>query len=124
MLQVLEPIWNQKTETASRVRGRIENVLAWATVRGFRHGDNPARWKGHLDQVLPKRSAVAKTQSHAALGYAEVPAFMAELREREGSAARALEFAILTAARTGEVLGATWDEVDLDTVTWVFRPRG
>jgi integrase len=113
-----DPFWVAKTETASRVRGRIESVLDWATVRGYRTGDNPARWKGHLSEVLPGRGEIAKVEHHAALPYAEIPAFMGELAGREGSAARALEFTILTAARTGEVIGARWNEIDLATATW------
>ena len=112
VLKVVEPIWQDKTETASRARGRIESVLDWATVRGHRTGDNPARWKGHLDQVLPAREPL-QVEHHAALTYAELPGFMAELRQREGVAARALEFTILTAARTGEVIGAHGSEIDL-----------
>ena len=95
-----------KTETMSRVRGRIEAVLDWCAVRGYRTGDNPARWKGHLSEVLPARGEIKKTVHHPAMPYAELPAFMAELRKREGVAARALEFTILCAARTGEVIGA------------------
>ena len=110
---MLEPIWPSKPETASRVRGRIEAVLDWATARGYRAGDNPARWRGHLDQLLPARSKVAPVKHHPALPYDELPAFMAELRQQDGIAARALEFAILTAARTGEVIGARWAEIDL-----------
>jgi integrase len=116
--QVLEPIWSTKPETASRLRGRIERVLDWAKARGFRAGENPARWRGHLDQLLPARSKVHKVQHHAALPFSELPPFMAALRERAGVAARALEFAILTAARTGEVIGATWNEIDLGRRTW------
>ena len=116
--QVLEPIWSMKPETASRLRGRIERVLDWAKARGFRAGENPARWRGHLDQLLPARSKVHKVRHHAALPFRELPLFMASLRERAGVAARALEFAILTAARTGEVIGATWDEIDLGRRTW------
>ncbi len=101
VLRVLEPIWNDKTETASRVRGRIERILDWARVRGYRDGENPARWRGHLDQLLPRRSKVQKVQHYAALPYAELPAFLMKLREQEAIAARALEFTILTAARTG-----------------------
>jgi integrase len=123
VLKVVEPIWQDKTETASRVRGRIESVLDWATVRGHRTGDNPARWKGHLDQVLPARGTIAKVEHHAALTYAELPGFMAELRQREGVAARALEFTILTAARTGEVIGAQWSELDLAAKCWTV-PAG
>jgi hypothetical protein len=114
VLKVLRPIWNEKTETASRVRGRIESVLGWATVSGYRTGDNPARWKGHLEEALPKRSAVAKVEHHAALAYKDIPAFMEALRTREGVAAQALAFTVLTAARTGEVVGAEWGEVDFD----------
>ncbi|WP_152047822.1 tyrosine-type recombinase/integrase, partial [Aureimonas psammosilenae] len=105
VLKVLEPIWTAKPETASRVRGRIESVLDWATVRRHRHGQNPARWKGHLDHLLPARNKVAKVKHHAALPYADLGAFVAELRQAEGVGARALEFAILTAGRTGEVVG-------------------
>ena len=110
VLRALEPIWRTIPETAARVRGRIEKVLDYAAVRNLRAGENPARWKGHLEHILPRRSAIA-IKHHAALPYAELPRFMAELRQRDGVAARALEFAILTAARTGEVLHATWDEV-------------
>jgi integrase len=120
VLKCIEPIWAGKTETASRVRGRIEAVLDWATVRGYRKGDNPARWKGHLSEVLPSREKIQKVVHHAALPFADLPAFMAELKQREGIAARALEFTILTAARTGEVIGATWDEVDPEHKTWTI----
>jgi integrase len=118
--KVLEPIWKTKTETASRLRGRIERVLDWATVRGYRQGENPARWRGHLDQLLPARSRVQKVQHHAALSYAEVGQFMADLREQDSASALALEFLILTATRTAEVIGATWSEVDLDAVVWTI----
>jgi integrase len=124
VLRVLEPIWRTKSETASRVRMRIERVLAWATVHGYRGGDNPARWRNHLDQLLPAQGKIAPVKHHAALGYAEVPGFIVELHERDGAAAEALEFLILTAARTGEVLGATWEEIDLKKATWtVPAPR-
>jgi integrase len=123
VLKCLEPIWHEKTETANRVRSRIESVLDWATVRGYRHGDNPARWKGHLDNVLPARGQIQKINHHAALPYADLPAFMTALKQREGVAARALEFTILTAARTGEVIGATWDEIDLTAKVWTV-PAG
>jgi integrase len=114
--RILDPIWREKPETASRLRGRIEAILNWAKVRGHRDGENPARWRGHLSNVYPspasaRKALRARTGSsghHAALPYAEVAAFMALLRSHSGSAARALEFAILTAARTGEVLGAKW----------------
>ncbi len=119
IVSVLEPIWTTKTETASRVRGRIESVLDWAKVRGYRQGENPARWRGHLDKLLAKRSKVAKVVHHAALDYRQIGDFMKRLRAAEGIGARALEFAILTAARSGEVRGATWAEIDLDEGVWV-----
>jgi integrase len=118
--KVLEPIWKTKTETASRLRGRIERVLDWATVRKYRQGDNPARWRGHLDQLLPPRAKLQKVQHHAALPYAEIGAFMAKLREQDGMAALALELLILTATRTGEVIGSTWDEIDLGAAVWTI----
>jgi integrase len=111
VLQILEPIWSTKTETASRLRGRIEVILDWARVRGYRAGENPARWKGLLDVLLPKRSKVRRVVHHPALPYAELPAFMRELRHREGTAARALEFVILTAVRTADVIGGGRDDV-------------
>lgn len=120
VLKIIEPIWAEKTETASRVRGRIEIVLDWATVRGHRDGPNPARWRGHLSQVLPARSKIARTVHHAALPYADAGAFMVALRAREGMAARALEFTVLTAARTSEVIGAQWSEIDLDARVWII----
>lgn len=120
IMQVLEPIWTTKTETASRVRGRIESVLDWAGVRGFRSGENPARWRGHLDLLLPARTRVKKVKHHAALPYAEVPAFVTEIQKRPAVSARAFEFLILTAARTGEVIGATWPEVDLERHIWTI----
>jgi integrase len=104
VLKVLEPIWAAKPETANRVRGRIESILDWAKVRGYREGENPARWRGHLDKLLPARSKVRKVEHHAALPYAELPGFLAALREHQGIVARALEFTILTAARTGETI--------------------
>jgi integrase len=118
VLKVLEPIWTTRPETASRLRGRIESVLDFAKVRDFRNGENPARWRGHLDKLLPARSKVRKVKHHSALPYAELPVFLASLREQEGVAARALEFAILTAARTGEALGARWNEIDLLDKVW------
>ena len=112
VMKAVEPIWTAKPETASRLRGRIESVLDWAKVRGLRTGDNPARWRGHLDHLLPATDKVRKVKHHSALPYPEIGAFMTELRGRDGVAALALEFAILTAARTNEVLGAKWDEFD------------
>jgi integrase len=118
VMRVVEPLWTTKTETATRLRGRIENVLSWATVRGYRKGENPARWRGHLDKLLPASSKVAKVQHHPAMPYADLPAFVLDLREQQGVSARALEFTILTAARSGEVLGATWDEIDFERRQW------
>ncbi|WP_066273116.1 tyrosine-type recombinase/integrase [Hydrogenophaga palleronii] len=118
VLKVLEPIWKTKNETASRVRGRIESVLDWATVRKYRSGENPARWKGHLDHLLAAPSKVKKVKHHRALPIDEMSTFMKELRLREGMAARALEFTILTAARSGEARGACWSEMDLDAGIW------
>jgi integrase len=100
------------------VRGRIESVLDWATARGYRQGENPARWRGHLENLLPAKSRVAKVEHHAALPYIDLPEFMVALRQQEGVAARALEFAIVTAARTGEVIGARWSEIDLEARLW------
>ena len=119
--QVIEPLWNHKTETASRVLGRIEMVLDWATVNKRRSGDNPARWHGYLDKVLPAKTKVRPVVHHRALRrYAEIAGFVDELRQREGVAARALEFLILTAGRTGEVLGATWREIDEERRQWTI----
>jgi len=120
VLKALEPIWTEKPETASRLRGRIEQVLDWATVRGYRQGENPARWRGHLDKLLPARSKVATVEHHAALPYAEIAAFLADLRGRDALAARALEFVILTGARTSEALNATWGEIDLAAAMWTI----
>lgn len=119
VLAVLEPIWKTKNETAARLRGRVEAILDWATVRGYREGENPARWKGRLDKLLPAPTKVQKTVHHKAVPIDEVPQFMRELRGKEGIATRALEFTVLTAARSGEVRGATWAEIDLDTGVWV-----
>jgi integrase len=117
---VLEPIWSAKPETASRLRGRIESVLDFAKVRGYRDGENPARWRGHLDKLLPARSKVHKVEHHAALSHEELSTFLMALRQREAVAARALEFLILTAARTGEVIGARWSEIDLTNKVWTI----
>jgi integrase len=118
VMKVLEPIWAIKPDTAMRVRGRIESVLNWAKARGYREGENPALWKGHLDNLLPARSKIRKVEHHAALPYDELPHFMVALRELESISARALEFTILTAGRTGEVLGAKWEEIDLVGKLW------
>lgn len=119
VLEALEAIWSEKPETATRVRGRIENVLDAAKVQGLRTGENPARWRGHLDHLLPKPEKLQRGH-HAALPYAELPAFMSDLKAREALAARALEYTILTAARSGETLGATWAEVDLEKALWTI----
>lgn len=118
VLEALQPIWKTKTETAVRVRGRIETVLDWAAVRGYRSGENPARWKGHLDQILSKPSKVRKVEHHGAVPVDDVVTFMERLRKAPGMGARALEFAILTAARSGEVRGALWSEIDLKAELW------
>ena len=120
VMQVVEPLWAAKPETASRVRGRIEVILDWAATRGYRQGENPARWRGHLENLLPRKSKIWRVKHHAALPYAEIANFMAELREQDGIAARALEFAILTAGRTGEVLGAVWSEINFAERLWVI----
>lgn len=120
VLRVLEPIWATTTDTASRLRGRIEAVLAWATVAGHRTGDNPARWGGNLKELLPAASAIKVTDNHPALALGDAPAWFLDLRARDGFGARAVEFAALTAARSGEVRGATWDEIDLDTAIWTI----
>jgi integrase len=117
VLSVLKPVWNERPETASRLRGRIERVLDAAKAQGLRSGENPARWRGHLNQLLPKRQRLTRGH-HAAMSYADLPAFMTALQARQAAAALALEFAILTAARSGEVLGARWDEFDLDRGVW------
>ena len=118
VLAALEPIWLTKNETAVRLRGRIEHVLDYATSRGLRTGENPARWKGHLKLHLARPSKVAPVMHHPALPYAELGGFMAELRELEGTGPRCLEFTILTAARTGETTGAEWSEINLEGGTW------
>jgi integrase len=119
VLKVLEPIWTEKPETASRLRGRIENIIGWAKVRGYRDGENPARWKGHLDHLLPAKSKVRRVRHHAAMPYADVPTFMGLLRSQDGIATRAFEFLVLSAARTGEVIGLRWREIDLKNKVWI-----
>lgn len=120
VLATLEPIWKTKNETASRLRGRIENVLDWATVRKYRTGENPARWKGHLDMLLPAPGKIQKVEHHRALPIDAMAAFMAALRKREGTAAKALELTVLCASRSGEVRGAVWPEFDLDAGIWTI----
>ena len=119
VIAVLEPIWTTKTETATRVRSRIELVLDYAAARGYREGLNPARWKGNLDAALPNASKVAPVRHHAAVEVKQVTAFMKRLGSQDGVGARALEFAVLTAARSGEVRGATWAEIDLKAALWI-----
>lgn len=123
VLKVISSIWESKTETATRVRGRMESILGWATVRSYRSGDNPARWKGHLDHLLPRRAKVQKVEHHPALPVEQMGAFMAALRKQDGIAAKGLEFLILTAARTGEVMAARWSEFDLEKKLWTIPPE-
>lgn len=123
IMSVLDTIWLTKTETASRLRGRIESVLDWATVRGFRKGENPARWRGHIEHLLPARADVQKTEHHTAMDYREIGAFMVQLRQAEGMGARALELAILCASRSGEVRGAEWSEMDLAAGVWTIPAK-
>jgi integrase len=118
VLKVLTPLWTTRTETATRLRGRIERVLSWAKGRGLRDGENPARWNGHLSEMLASPAKIAAARHHPALPYTELPEFMAELRGRDSLSARALEFTILTAARTSEVIGATWNEIDFEAKLW------
>jgi integrase len=120
VLRVLQPLWNDKTETASRVRGRIEAVLSWATVAGHRTGDNPARWAGNLKELLPAASKVATEGNHPALSLDDAPRWFAALQGRDGFGARALEFLALTATRSQEIRGALWDEIDLEKALWVI----
>jgi integrase len=120
VLQVLEPIWRTKPETAARVRGRIEMVLSYAIARGWRDGPNPAVWRGHLQLMLPAPTKLRPVEHFSALDWHEAPGFMAKLREQDSVGARALQFAILTAARSGEVRGATWDEIDLKRAVWAI----
>lgn len=123
VLKALEPIWKTKTETATRVRERIERVLSWATTRGYREGENPARWTGHLEDLLPNPAKLKKVKHHPALPFGEMGAFFAQVKKQQGLGARALEFTILTACRTGEVLGARWSEVDLENRVWTVPPE-
>lgn len=120
VIKILEPIWSGKTETASRLRGRIESVLDWATARGFRRGENPARWRGHLDQLLPPPSKVRQVKHFSALPFNEVASFMRELTKHPGTSSDALQFSILTAARTSEVCGARWEEIHAKDKVWII----
>lgn len=123
VMKVIEPLWSKKTETARRVRGRIEVILDWARVRGYRTGENPARWRGQLDHLLPARSKIRTVKHHAALPYAEIGDFMRELRKMLGNSAAALEFLILTVARTSEIIYARWPEIDLKKQLWIVPPE-
>jgi integrase len=118
VMEVLEPIWREKPETASRVRGRIEAVISFATARGWRFGENPARWRGHIANLLPSQTKVRAVEHHAALPWSQIGACMSTLRNQPGTAAMGLQFIILTAARTSEVLGARWQEFDIEGATW------
>lgn len=120
VVKILNLVWETKTETATRLRGRIEKILDWATVAGYREGENPARWRGHLENLLAKPRKLAKVTHHPALPWKEMGRFMGALRRQPGNAARALEFAILTAARSGEVRNATWDEIDTEAALWTI----
>ncbi|RNI20531.1 DUF4102 domain-containing protein [Paracoccus pantotrophus] len=120
VLLVIQPIWSSKTETANKIRSRIEAVLSWATVAGHRTGDNPARWAGNLKELLPAPSKVAKVVNQPAISLKDAPAWFAALRQRDGMGSRALEFLALTAVRSGEVRGATWDEIDLQSRLWII----
>jgi integrase len=120
VLKVLEPVWKTKPETANRVRARIEATLDWAKVRGLRQGENPARWRGHLDHLLPAKTKVRRVKHHAALPYVEMATFIATLRAQAGIAARALEFTALTAVRTGDAIGAVWDEANASEKVWAI----
>ncbi len=120
VIKALEPIWSEIPETASRVRGRVEAILDWAKAREFRTGENPARWRGHLDNLLPAPTKVRKVKHHPALPYQEVANFLSRLREQSGPTALALEFLILTAARTGETIGAAWEEISFVEKMWVI----
>ncbi len=122
VLAVLTPLWKRAQETASHLRGRIETVLDAAKAKGLRSGENPAAWRGHLSHLLPRRQKLTRSH-HAAMAYADIPAFIANLRKRDGLAALALEFTILTAVRSGESLGARWDEIDLKNKVWIIPPH-
>jgi integrase len=123
VLKVLQPIWATKPETAGRVRGRMESILDWAAARGYRKGENPARWRGHLDKLLPRRSKVRRVQHHPALPYDHIGGFIKGLQDHDGVAASAFQFLILTVTRTGETIGARWPEIDLDAKLWTVPPE-
>lgn len=120
ILEILEPIWNKKTETATRLRGRLERILSWAKVHGYRTGENPARWKDHLEVMLPSPESLGPRRHHPAMPYAQLATFMVDLRQMKGTSARCLEFTILTACRTNETIGARWEEFDLTRNIWAI----
>lgn len=120
ILKILEPMWHEKTETAVRVRGRIESILDWATAKKYRTGENPARWRGHLDKLLPAPGKITPVKHHEAVPVDDAPAFYSTLQSCKGMAARALEFTLLTAARSANSLGATWAEIDFDKALWTI----
>jgi integrase len=120
VMQVLEPLWNKRPKTAERIRGRIERILSWAKVRGYRHGENPALWRGHLDQLLPATRKISNIRHHAALPYQHIGTFLAKLRQTQWLATSCIEFLVLTAARSGEARGARWEEIDLPAKTWII----
>ena len=120
VMKAIEPIWTTKPETASRVRGRIESILDWATTRGYRQGENPARWRGHLENLLPNRSKVRRVEHHAALPYADLPAFMDQLSRQDGIAASALRFTILTGLEPVRCSTRAWEEIDLAERIWTI----
>lgn len=120
VLKILKPIWRDKTETASRLRGRIEAILDWATAHGYRTGENPARWRGHIENLLPKRSKVSKVQHHAALPFAKIGSFFSQIQQEQTVSSWAFQYLILTAARTSEVVAACWDEIGFDEKIWVI----
>lgn len=121
-MRVLEPVWSRIPESASRIRGRCECIIDWAKAREYRSGENPFRWRGHLDKLLPTKTKVRKVEHHAAMSYSDVPDFMERLRERQAIAARALEVLIHVAGRTGEVLGVRWEEINFTTKVWTVPP--
>lgn len=123
VLRILDPIWRAKTETATRIRGRLESILDWCTVQGRRSGPNPARWRGHLDQLLPNPARIAPVEHHAAVDWREAPAVFARIAQVEGISAQALRLLILTCVRTTELLAATWPEIDIAAATWTL-PAG
>jgi integrase len=120
VMEVIEPIWYTKTETASRIRGRIENIISWAIVRGLHSGPNPAIWRGYIEHLLPNKSKITQPRHHPAMPYQDIGAFVNELKYKNSTSAQALLFLILTASRTGEVISARWNEIDVEARTWTI----